>query len=117
MKETEISGITVKKRHRNYRVTIHHAEKINFLNSEEIKMKLFEIIKNPRSHLLLNLSNIRFVDSAGMAVFEMISKVSVIYGSRFTLVKVNNEIIELLELAKQHNGYSINYLETGQYLF
>ncbi|MFO7656238.1 MAG: STAS domain-containing protein [Bacteroidales bacterium] len=117
MKETEMCGITVKKRHRNYRVTFHHAEKINFLNCEEIKMKLFDIVKNPRSHLFLNLSNTRFVDSAGMAAFELISKVSVIYGSKFTLVKVKDEVIELLEMAKQHNRYSINYLETGQYLF
>ena len=113
MKQDEKNCVVVKKQFRNYRVTISQSDKINFLISEEIKKNLFELVRNPKSNLILNLSNIKFIDSSGLAALDLISRVSEIVGSTFTMIKVNNEVVELFELARQHRGLRFNYLEKG----
>lgn len=117
MKDLAKNSITVKKQFRSYRVSINQSDKINFLIADEVKMNLFELVRNPRSHLILNLSNIKFIDSAGLAVLDLISKVSEVFGSKFTIIKVKDEVAELFEMAKQHQGIRINYLEEGNYIF
>ncbi len=113
MKGVEKNCVVVKKQFRNYRVSINESDKINFLISEEIKKNLFELVRNPKSNLILNLSNIKFIDSSGLTALDLIARVSEIVGSTFTIIKVNNEVVELFELAKQHRGLRFNYLEEG----
>ena len=114
MKEVEKNCVVVKKQFRNYRVSINQSDKINYLISDEIKKNLFELIRNPKSNLILNLSNIKFIDSSGLAVLDLIARVSEIVGSTFTVIKANSEIVELFELAKHHRGIRFNYIETNK---
>jgi ABC-type transporter Mla MlaB component len=78
-----------------------------------MQKRLFEIIRNPRSHLILDLSNIKFIDSSGFAALDLLTRISKIFGSSVTLIKVGSEVRELIELTRKYNGYSINYFEKG----
>jgi ABC-type transporter Mla MlaB component len=113
MKELTLEYLTVKKQYRNYRISFNQLDKINILIIEDIKRKLFEIIRNPRSHLFLDLSNIKFIDSSGFAAIDLLTRVSKIFGSSVTLIKVGIEVKELIELARKFNGYDICYFEKG----
>jgi ABC-type transporter Mla MlaB component len=113
MKELTLEYLTVKKQYRNYRISFNQLDKINILIIEDIKRKLFEIIRNPRSHLFLDLSNIKFIDSSGFAAIDLLTRVSKIFGSSVTLIKVGIEVKELIELTRKFNGYDISYFEKG----
>ncbi len=111
--ELTVEYLNVKKQYRNYYVSFNQFDKINFLIVEDLKKRLFEIIRNPRSHLVLDLSDIRFIDSSGFAVLDLLSRVSKIFGSTVTLIKVRSEIRELIELTEKFNAYSFNYYVKG----
>ncbi len=113
MKELALEYLTVKKQYRNYYVSFNQLDKINFLMIEDIKRKLFEIIRNPRSNLVLDLSNIKFIDSSGFAALDLLTRISKIFGSSVTLIKVGKELRELIELTRKFNGYQITYYEKG----
>jgi anti-anti-sigma factor len=113
MKELTLEYLNVKKQYRNYYVSFNQLDKINFLIIEDIKNKLFEIIRNPRSHLVLDLSNIKFIDSAGFAALDLLTRISKIFGSSVTLIKVGSEVSELIELTRKFNDYHIDYYEKG----
>lgn len=113
MKELTLEYLSVKKQYRNYRVSFNQLDKINILNIEDIKKKLFEVIRNPRSHLVLDLSNIKFIDSSGFAALDLLTRISKIFGSSITMIKVRSEVKELIELAQKYNGYNISYYEKG----
>lgn len=111
--ELTVEYLNVKKQYRNYFVSFNQLDKINFLIVEDIKRRLFEIIRNPRSHLVLDLSDIRFIDSSGFAALDLLTRVSKIFGSSVTLIKVGSEVRDLIELTGKFNGYSFHYYEKG----
>ena len=111
--ELTLEYLKIKKQYRNYCVSFDQLDKINFLIIEEVKRKLFEIIRNPRSNLVLDLSNIRFIDSSGFAALDLLTRISKIFGSSVTLIKVGSEIKELIELTRKFNGYNLVYFEKG----
>jgi len=113
MRELTLEYLNVKKQYRNYFVSFNQLDKINFLIVEDMKKRLFEIIRNPRSHLVLDLSDIRFIDSSGFAALDLLTRVSKIFGSSVTLIKVGSEVRELIELTGKFNGYSFHYYEKG----
>ncbi|MBN2214597.1 MAG: STAS domain-containing protein [Bacteroidales bacterium] len=113
MRELTLEYLNVKKQYRNYFVSFNQLDKINLLIVEGLKNRLFEIIRNPRSHVVLDLSNIRFIDSSGFAALDLLTRVSKIFGSSVTLIKVGSEVRELIELTIKYNGYSLNYFEKG----
>ena len=113
MKELTLEYLNVKKQYRSYCVTFNQLDKINYLVIENIKRSLFEIIRNPRSNLVIDLSNIRFIDSSGFAALDLLTRISKIFGSSVTLIKVGSEVKELIELVQKFNGYNISYYEKG----
>jgi anti-sigma B factor antagonist len=51
-------------------------DKINALNSEEIKEKIIKILESPNSKLLINLSGVEYIDSSGFGCFLSAMKVA-----------------------------------------
>jgi len=113
MKELTIEYLNVKKQYRNYCVSFNQLDKINCLIIDDIKRRLFEIIRNPRSNLVVDLSNIKFIDSSGFAALDLLTRISKIFGSSVTLIKVGSEVKELIELVHKFNDYNISYYEKG----
>ena len=103
MKRGSINFLIVKQRRRNVWVSFENTEKLNLFISGDIKLNLYNIIKVPRTNLILNLDNIRFIDSTGFKMLNFIARVSRIYGSSFNLSNVNDELMELIELYGKFN--------------
>ncbi|MHA1754678.1 MAG: STAS domain-containing protein [Candidatus Odinarchaeia archaeon] len=77
----------------NQNVVSFDVNKINILNSEEIETKLTNLIKNSKSGLTLNLSNVNFIDSTG---FRMLSKLKSMLDIK--LINISNDLQELFTL-------------------
>ena len=103
MKRGSINFLIVKQDRRNVYVSFEHIYKLNLLISEDIKVDLFNIIKVPRTNLILNLNSIKFIDSTGFKMLNFIARVSRIYGSCFNITSVSDEIMELINLYKKFN--------------
>jgi anti-anti-sigma regulatory factor len=103
MKRGSINFLVVRQNRRNVYVSFKNIDKLNILISEDVKASLFNIIKVPRTNLMLNLDNIKFIDSTGFKMLNFIARVSRIYGSCLNLINISDEIMELINLYKKFN--------------
>ena len=101
MKRGSINFLIVKQNRRRITVSFENIDKLNILISEEIKNNLFSIIKVPRTSLILDLDNIKFIDTSGFEVINFIAKVSRTFGSFFTLSNVSDELMELINVYRK----------------
>lgn len=67
--------LTTEKRD-NVDYLIFSINKINALNSEEIKEKIIKICNSPHSKLLISLSGVDYIDSSGFGCFLSAMKVA-----------------------------------------
>jgi anti-anti-sigma regulatory factor len=103
MKRGSINFLIVKHNRKNVYVSFDHIDKLNLLISEDVKASLFNIIKVPRTNLILNLDSIKFIDSTGFKMLNFIARGSRIYGSCLNLTNISDEIMELINLYKKFN--------------
>jgi anti-anti-sigma factor len=103
MKRGSINFLIVKQKRRNVYVSFDNIQKLNLFISGDIKLNLYNIIKVPRTNLILNLDNIRFIDSTGFKMLNFIARVSRNYSSSFNLANVSDELMELIELYRRFN--------------
>ncbi len=114
MKRGSINFLIVRQHRRNVHVSFRQADKLNLLISEDVKVTLFNIIRVPRTNLILNLDNIKFIDSTGFKMLNFIARVSRIYGSSLNLTNISDEIMELINLYKKFNMLEkINISQSG----
>ena len=89
IKITEIKG----------RQVIELQGEIYFYCIEELKQLLFKMIKKKTASIILDLANVAFMDSSGVGLIFKAYKSMSAYNGSISLVNVNSEILELLELA------------------
>lgn len=74
---------------------------IDLANSPEVrKALLHEVLDNRRSRVVLNLSEVRYIDSSGVASLVESLKASRDIGSRFILVGLSGPAREVLQLSR-----------------
>ena len=103
MKRGSINFLIVKHNRKNVYVSFDRINKLNLLISEDVKASLFNIIKVPRTNLILNLNSIKFIDSTGFKMLNFIARISRSYGSCLNLTNISDEIMELIDLYKKFN--------------
>lgn len=109
MKRGSINFLVVKHKRRTRQVSFENIDKLNILVSAEIKNNLFNIVKVPRTNLVLNLADIKFIDSSGFTTLNFIAKVSKTFGSNFTLSNVSDEVMELIDIYRKFNMLEENF--------
>lgn len=114
MKAGNINFIIVTGKKREVNISFDNIDKINCLVIDEIKNGLLDIIRTPRTHVLLNMSKIRFIDSAGFQALNQLENIGRNYGSSLSIVNPHKELVEIIELEKLHNIFKINVLEKKQ---
>jgi len=74
---------------------------IDLYNSPEIRKVILEELKEKRTtRLVINLTNVRYIDSSGVASLVEGLKVSKTMGSRFMLFGLSPAAREVLELSR-----------------
>lgn len=79
-------------------VSLYEIKKLNTIFSERIGEELGEILEESEIKLLFDLSDIKFIDSAGFSMLRSIDKKASDNSSQFILCNISPEVQELLNL-------------------
>ncbi len=96
---TKRNGITVG--------TIHETDRLNAANAHLVKQQLNENLNQTGSHLLLNLGNIRFIDSTGIGALISALKTARQHDATFQLCCIQKDVAGLLNLMKLDKVFDI----------
>lgn len=100
LKVENISGVTV--------VKFNNVDRFNALITEPVKEQLKDLFSKPGTKLILNLENIRFIDSSGFGVFLSVMKSAANNSGQFKICCIGNEVMELFKLLQLHNVFEIH---------
>lgn len=83
-----------------YHVSFNNIPKISIINSKEIESQLIDLTQKEGVGLILNLSEVKFIDSAGFESLLNIYRSAKMNNSSFRLMNVSDEAFELLKLVE-----------------
>lgn len=72
--------------------------KINILHSKEIEAKLTNLVETPKSNLILDFSNVKFIDSTGFMMLFAVKKLAIMNNSTIEYINISSELQELFDL-------------------
>ena len=91
---------------------------IDFQRVEELKKFIFKLVKNNAPSIIIDLSQIEYIDSSGLVLFVTVQKTMNKYGGKIGLLNLKKETIELLKLATIDTIFKIyNSLDEIEYRF
>jgi len=88
-------------------VSFEDTDKFNALISEPVKTELNSFFNKPNTKLILNLGEIKFIDSSGFGVFLSVMKTANNNYGFFKICNISNEVMELFKLLQLHNVFEI----------
>ena len=89
-----------------YSVELFQVNRLNTLFSELVKQQLQELVEEPRTSVIFNLEEIRFIDTAGFRVLQEITEHAARFGSQFKLCNVTDDVKELIILLELEGSFT-----------
>lgn len=83
-----------------YHVSFQNVPKLNIINSKDIESQLIDLTRKEGSGLVLNLSEVKFIDSSGFESLLNIYRSAKLNNTSFKLMNVSNEAFELLKVVE-----------------
>jgi len=83
-----------------YHVSFNNIPKLNIINSKEIESQLIDLTRKEGNGLVLNLSEIKFIDSTGFESLLNVYRSAKMNNTSFKLMNVSDEAFELLKLVE-----------------
>ena len=87
--------------------SIKGSDRLNAAVADDVKKELTEIISKDSSKIMLNLSNIKFIDSTGIGVLISGLKTARQNNNTFTLCGIQKDVMSLLTLMKLDKVFDI----------
>ncbi|MFW5821704.1 MAG: STAS domain-containing protein [Bacteroidota bacterium] len=81
-------------------VSLYGVKKLNCLFAEQVGAELKKLLKENSQDLLFDLSDIRFIDSAGFSMLKEVNEAAGNFSVRFMLCNISEEVNELLDLVE-----------------
>ncbi|HIP20582.1 MAG TPA: anti-sigma factor antagonist [Sulfurimonas sp.] len=91
----------------NVKIITLNVEKFDVVNMQEIKKAIDAEIKNNPSDVLINFSNVSFVDSSGLSVIVSVFKQLNGLEHKLELCGLQAQPMELLEITQLHKIFTI----------
>ena len=88
-------------------VSFTGTNRFNALITESVKAELKALFTSPNTKLILDLSEIQFIDSSGFGVFLSIMKTANNSYGYFKISNISEEVMELFKLLQLHNVFEI----------
>jgi len=85
---------------RQCRVELFQGTRLNTLFSGLVKQQLRELVEEPGAFVVFDLEGIRFIDTAGFEMLQEITNHANLYGSRFRLCNISDDVKELIILLR-----------------
>lgn len=88
--------------------TISETDRINAANASELKVKLNELLEGKGVKFILDLRNVKFIDSTGIGALISALKTSRQNDGNFQLCALQKEVYSLLTLMKLDKVFDIS---------
>lgn len=86
-------------------VSFKNTNKLNILNSNVVESKLLKLVKGGGTSVILDFSNIDFIDSAGFHALLSVYIDSKLNQVEFIIINAKQEVIELFNLVELNNVF------------
>lgn len=100
--------LTIKEQNGIITGVISETDRINAANAPELKSKLNELLEGKGVQFILDLHNIKFIDSTGIGALISALKTSRQNDGNFQLNSLQNEVHSLLALMKLDKVFEIS---------
>jgi anti-sigma B factor antagonist len=81
--------------------------KLNAVNAEEIKTEIGSYFEKPGTKLVLDLSNIGFIDSSGFGILLSVMKKAKNNSGAFCICCIKPDVMSLFKLLQLHNVFQL----------
>lgn len=88
-------------------VSIKESDRLNAAVADNVKTELTQIVAKNNAKTILNLSNIKFIDSTGIGVLISALKTARQNNNSFSLCAIQNDVMSLLTLMKLDKVFEI----------
>jgi len=92
--------LTINQEDNKYFVSFNNVSKLNIINSLEIENQLLDLTNKQGYSLILNLSEIKFIDSSGFESLLKVYRSAKMNNTSLKFTNVSSEAIELLKLVE-----------------
>lgn len=90
-----------------YVASFEYISRFNSLISDAVKEQMNNLFNKPNTKLILNLDEIKFIDSSGFGVLLSVMKTASINYGQFKLCSINKEVMDLFKLLQLQNVFDI----------
>lgn len=92
----------------NGAVVLHMKEKrLDAHNSGELKEQMLQLGKNGKTHLIVDLEEVRFIDSSGLGALLSGHKNATLRDGSFKLCNLQPQVQSMFELTRLHRVFDI----------
>ncbi|HPG40627.1 MAG TPA: STAS domain-containing protein [bacterium] len=88
-------------------VFLHIKGEVDLYSSPDVRKKIFEIVKHKAPVILVNLEQVKYMDSSGVATLIEGLQQSNKYNGRFALYGLQNNVKEVFELTRLDKIFAI----------
>ena len=82
-------------------------ERIDAHNSTELKEYLLQLIESEEKHIIIQLKNVRFVDSSGLGALLFGHKHMAAKSGQFALTNIQQQVLSMFELTRLTRVFEI----------
>ncbi|MBC8138437.1 MAG: STAS domain-containing protein [Fibrella sp.] len=86
---------------------VHLQGELDCYHSPSVKERLFKLIENGDSDLILNLNGIDFVDSSGLAVLVAVHRRTLAHGGTLRVLCVNRAIWRVFDITGLQRAFPV----------
>jgi anti-sigma B factor antagonist len=91
----------------NYSVIIILEERIDAHNSGELKTYLLQLIESGENRIVVQLANVRFIDSSGLGALLSANKQIALKSGKFALTNIQKQVMSMFELTRLNRVFEI----------
>jgi len=82
-------------------------ERIDAHNSGELKEYLLHMIESGKTNILIQLGNVRFIDSSGLGALLSGNKNIAAKSGKFALINIQKQVLSMFELTRLNRVFEI----------
>ncbi len=82
-------------------------ERIDAHNSTELKEYLLQMIENGKIHILIQLGDVRFIDSSGLGALLSGNKHVAAKSGKLALINIQKQVLSMFELTRLNRVFEI----------
>jgi anti-sigma B factor antagonist len=90
-----------------FNVLIIKEERIDAHNSAELKDYLLKMIENGKIRILIQLGDVRFIDSSGLGALLSGNKQIALKSGKLALINIQKQVLSMFELTRLNRVFEI----------